>query len=135
MAGFHLYRDWHRASRNPAFVPWHSQAYCLLYATTKNPDLADFVFEMNDWQLPIQETPPRRGGGRFLCAARPEFGPPHAASTGVYLEGLIEAWQLVGAAGDQTRAKSYRHALLRGLRSLRQLQYRSPTEIFYFHKK
>lgn len=137
MAGFYHYRDWHRANRNPAFVPWHTQAYCLLYATTKNPDLADFVFEINDWLLPIQETPPRPADvvGDFFDPARPEFGPPHASSTGVYLEGLIEAWQLAVATGDQTRADAYRHALLRGLRSLRQLQYRSHAEMFYIHKK
>lgn len=55
---------------------------------------------------------------------------PHASATGVYLEGLIEAWTLAQRLGD-LRAEPYRHAILLGLRALRQLQFRHPSDMVY----
>ena len=67
-----------------------------LYAHTKRRELADFVFEINDWPLPMRQwdgvTEDLRG--RFCNPNRRDFGPPHAASTGVYLEGLADALTL-----------------------------------------
>ena len=127
----------HRRARNPAFVPWHTQACVSLYAHTKRRELADFVFEMNDWLLPMQQwdgvTEDLRG--RFYNPNRRDFGPPHAASTGVYLEGLADALALAHELGDETRAAAYRQAVQRGLRSLRQLQFRDERDAFYISQK
>lgn len=137
MRGFRYYRDFFRANRNPAFVPWHTQAYCLLHDLTGEQALADFVFEMNDWLLPMQETreDPADILGDFFDPQRPGFGPPHASATGVYLEGLIEAWRLAVALSDGTRAEAYRRSILRGLRMLRQLQFRDGLDMFYLTKR
>ena len=132
---FHHYRDWHLADPNPAFVPWFTMALCLLHKTHPNPDIPAFVFQMTDWLLPIQQgaDAPPDVQGEFFDPARPEFGPPHASATGVYLEGLIEAWALADAMGDP-RALPYRRAILAGLRSLTQLQFRD-GDMFYIAAK
>lgn len=134
---FAHYRDWHRADRNPAFVPWHSAALCRLHRHRPDPEIAAFVFEMNDWLLGIQQGHDRPADvwGEFFDPARPEFGPPHASATGVYLEGLIEAWDLARGLGDMARAEAYRRAILLGLRSLRQLQFRHPSDMFYLARR
>ena len=127
----------HRRTRNPAFVPWHAQAGASLFAQTGKREVADSVFEICDWLLPMQQwdgVPPDLRG-RFYDPRHPEFGPPHAASTGAYLEGLADALTLARALGDERRAAAYDRVIERGLRSLRQLQFRGPHDTFYIAKK
>ena len=138
MASFTYYRAWHLANRNPAFIPWHTQAYCLVWQKTQHPDLAAFIFEMNDWLLGLQEWdnavyPDTRG--RFYDSDRPNLGPPHASSTGVYLEGLIDAFALAKEFGDTKRADDYRRAICRGIRSLMQLQFADDIDMFYVFQR
>ena len=137
MAAFACCRRRHRHARNPAFVPWHTQACASVFAQTKRQELAEFVFEMNDWLLSMQQwdglTADLRG--RFYDPSRPYFGPPHAASTGAYLEGLADALALARAVGDENRATAYQRAVDRGLRSLRQLQFRDHRDAFYIFRK
>ena len=137
MDAFDRCRRRHRRARNPAFVPWHTQAYASLFAQTGHRDLADFVFEMNDWLLPMQQwdevAPDLRG--RFYDPKRPDYGPPHAASTGAYVEGLADAAALARAVGDEARVAAYERAVNRGLRSLRQLQFRNARDSFYVSRK
>lgn len=135
MTSFRYYRRWHRdpKNRNPAFIPWHTQAYYKIWKITGNQELRDFVFEMNDWLLGIQQWdnanyPDERG--QFYDGRRP-FGPPHASSTGVYLEGLIDAFSMARALGDAKRTETYRVALVRGMRSMLQLQFADETDMFY----
>ncbi len=134
---FERCRQRHRRARNPAFIPWHTQACAALYAHTKRRELADFVFEINDWLLPMQQwdglTEDLRG--RFYDPRHREFGPPHAASTGVYLEGLADALALARTLGDDARTEAYRQAVERGVRSLRQLQFRDERDAFYVSRK
>ena len=133
---FERCRARHHRRRNPAFVPWHTQACASLYAQTGRRAFADFAFEMNDWLLPMQQwdgLPPDMRG-RFYDPRRPEFGPPHAASTGAYLEGLADAAALARALDDRNRARTYERALERGFRSLRQLQFRDWRDAFYISK-
>ena len=130
-------RTRHYEARNPAFVPWHTQACASLFAHTGRREFADFALEMTDWLLPMQQwdglMPDLRG--RFYNPKRPEFGPPHAASTGAYLEGLADAVALARAMGDGSRANAYDQAIQRGLRSLRQLQFRDERDAFYVSKR
>lgn len=142
MKSFRYYRQYHLDTsvahrRNPAFIPWHTQAYYMVWRETRDPELAAFVFEMNDWLLGVQEWdeaqyPDTRG--RFYDPDRP-FGPPHASATGVYLEGLIDAYQLARSLGDESRAKAYQTAILRALRSGMQLQFADELDMFYVHDK
>lgn len=133
-----FYRDWHRANRNPAFVPWHTMACAQVWALTREAELRDWIFEMNDWLLPVQQWEGQRDFpdtmGRFYAPDRP-YGPPHASSTGVYLEGLVAAWRVARDAGDTRRQEAYRRALVRGLRSLSQLTFKDEADLFYVARR
>jgi hypothetical protein len=138
LTSFRYYRAWHRAQSNPAFIPWHTQAYAQLHRLTGEPELLAFIFEMNDWLLPMQQG--AEAGhpdliGRFFDPQRPEYGPPHASSTGVYLEGLADALELASAVGDEARATSYARAIHAGIRNLRQLQFKDEADLFYVSER
>lgn len=135
-SSFRYYRDWHldEDNRNPAFVPWHTQAYFQRWQQTEDPELREFIFEMNDWLLSMQQwddVPYPDVRGRFYDPQRPGFGVPHASSTGVYLEGLADAHRLALETGDQQRAERYARAIRRGLRSVMQLQFADDVDLYY----
>jgi hypothetical protein len=139
MRSFEHYRAWHldENNRNPAFVPWHTQAYYEVWRLTENPALADFIFEMNDWLLDMQQWDDvvyRDTRGRFYDPTRPHFGVPHSSSTGVYLEGLIDAYSLASELDEVERAEAYRIAIVRGLRSVMQLQFRGGADTYYISR-
>ncbi len=138
MTSLRYYRAWHRENRNPAFVPWHTQAYVKVWQVTRSEEIRDWVFEMNDWLLGVQQWESQRDFpdtmGRFYAPDRP-FGPPHVSSTGVYLEGLAEAWKLARDRGDAARQEAYRRALVRGLRSVLQLTFMDEVDMFYISKR
>ena len=128
-------RDLWREDRHVAMVSWHSQAATSLYRLEPRRELADFVFELNDWLLELQitETSEPDRLGEFGDPLRPEHGTPHASSTGVYLEGLADARDLARALGDDARRRRYETAIALGLRSLRQLQFRDWGCTWYLH--
>jgi len=138
MKTFRFYRQWHLGNRNPAFIPWHTQAYYKVWKTTQNEELRDFVFLMNDWLLGLQQWESAERfpdtQGRFYDPKRP-FGPPHASSTGVYLEGLIDAHQMAKASGDSGRQEQYRRSIIRGLRSVMQLTFLDDVDLYYVYQK
>jgi hypothetical protein len=125
------YRSWHRRHRNPAFVPWHTLAVAAAWPLTREHPGTGWVFEMNDWLLTIQQPDGAAGhpdtAGRFYAPGQ-DFGPPHASSTGVYLEGLAAALRLARLTGDTKRSQSYAHAIQLGLRNARQLQFSGPAD-------
>jgi hypothetical protein len=138
MASFRYYRAWHREQPNPAFVPWHTMAYEKVWRQTHDPELLEFIFEMTDWLLPMQQweaAPSPDLAGRFYDPDRPDYGPPHASSDGVYLEGLIAAHRAARAVGDDDRAERYRVALCRGLRNLMQLQFADEVDMYYVSQR
>lgn len=138
MRSFEHYRAWHREQPNPAFVPWHTMAYEKVWQVTDDPELRDFVFEMNDWLLEMQQwgdAPAPDVAGRFYNPERPDYGPPHASSDGVYLEGLISAYRLAAEVGDESRVDAYRTAIARGLRHLMQLQFADEVDMYYVLKR
>lgn len=131
------YRRWHLENRNPAFVPWHTQAYAMLWQKTKDLAYRDWIFEMNDWLLRMQEHSRAvydDTEGRFYHPHE-DYGPPHASSTGVYLEGLIDAFALAREAGDSRRVAAYRRSILLGLRSAMQLEFADDVDMFYISKR
>lgn len=138
MKSYRYYRHWHLANRNPAFVPWHSQACAMVFEQTGETELRDWVFEMNDWLAPTQQWGPPLAPdlwGRFYDPNFPGYGPPHASSTGVYLEGLADALWLARECGDKERATVYERAIWRAIRSLRQLQFVDELDMFYIAKR
>jgi hypothetical protein len=136
MKSFRYYRAWHLdpAHRNPAFVPWHTQAYAMVWGLTRDQDLRDAVFEMNDWLLRMQQpadaVPSPEMAGRFFEPSG-RYGPPHASSDGVYLEGLADAYRIAAAVKDERRKKQYRDAMMKGLRHVLQLQFADELDMYY----
>ena len=138
MKSFEYYREWHRAQRNPAFIPWHTMAYEKVWRITGDEELREFIFEMNDWLLGMQqwdEAPAPEFAGRFYDPDHPEYGPPHASSDGVYLEGLIAAYRVAEASGDAERTERYRVAIARVLRHLMQLQFVDEIDMYYVSRR
>jgi hypothetical protein len=134
MRSYEYYRAWHLENRNPAFIPWHTMAYAIVWRETRDPALRDWIFEMNDWLIGIQQEGTRIApdiDGRFYDPQRSQFGPPHASATGVYIESLIQAYRVAVDADDRTRAASYRRALVRAIRSIMQLEYNDEAEMYY----
>ncbi len=143
-ASFEFFRKWHLdpTNRNPAFVPWHLQANYTLWKALGDDEaqlkqeLAAFNFEIADWLLGIQQWTAEEGvihpdeQGRFYEPDK-SFGIPHASATGVYIEGLIDAWRQAKDLSDATRREKYRVALVRALRSMMQLQFVDDVDTFY----
>ncbi|NOZ54186.1 MAG: hypothetical protein GXP08_13835, partial [Gammaproteobacteria bacterium] len=135
---FHYYKTWHRQNRNPAFIPWHTQAYYLLWTMTHDAELKKFIFEMNDWLLNMQQWDNvvyDDTKGRYYNPEHQGYGPPHASSTGVYLEGLVDAYKLARQTNNNKRAQKYKTAIVRGLRSIMQLQYADEVDMYYIFKR
>ena len=80
MQSFRYYSQWHRENRNPAFVPWHTQAYYLMWRKTQDPDLSGFIFEMNDWLLGLQQWGQRYLRRRAGPVLRPGSTPSRLAA-------------------------------------------------------
>ena len=134
--------DRHADNRNPAYVPWATQAIRAASEVEAPQNMVNMVVVMNDWLLPMQQWKgvKKEHQGRFYSPEHPEYGPPHASSTGVYLEGLADAVKVLcrhkvtGKAVEEPDTEMpidsdrfvgpYRIAVSRGLGSLRRLQYR-----------
>jgi hypothetical protein len=100
---------------------------------TKNQELRNFVFEMSDWLLAVQQWDNATSDderGHFYDPTRP-FGPSHASSTGVYIEGLIDAYRMAKEVKDTQRSEAYRVSLVRAMRSMLQLQFADDVDMFY----
>ncbi len=133
MASFRYYRELHLKGRRPAFIPWQTQAAARLYRRTRDPWLAEWIFEMNDWLLPMQQWDsgePPDSKGQFYSPEHPEWGAPHASATAVYLEGLASALEVARLVGDTERAERYEETIRRGLHNLAQLQYRGSVSSY-----
>jgi hypothetical protein len=141
---FEYFRRWHLEpkNRNPAFVPWHLQANYAMWQALGDDEaefkaeLAKFCFDIATWLVDNMQQwdegeyvyPDERG--RFYAPDK-RFGVPHASSTGVYLEGLIDAWQLARDLGEHDKREFYRVAMLRGVRSMMQLQFVDDVDMYY----
>ncbi|EDM76662.1 hypothetical protein PPSIR1_18372 [Plesiocystis pacifica SIR-1] len=152
-AAFEYYRRWHLEPKNrhPAFVPWHLQANVILWralgrgggsAKTEalREELASFSLEIADWLVETQQWGPESGvvvpdeRGRFYVPTE-GYGVPHASATGVYIEGLVEAWSLADRLGDEERKARYALSLRRAIRSIMQLQFVDEVDLFYVSKR
>jgi hypothetical protein len=131
-------REWHWANPHPAFIPWYSEACTLLFDETGYPMFRNFVFEMNDWLLLMQQWHNQYyvdARGRFYDPTQPQYGLPHAAATGSYLQSLVNAYRLAVQNGETAQARAYQLAIWRGLRSIRQLQFKDDVDMFYIWER
>lgn len=126
---FPYYRTYWRADKNTAFIPWHSQVYWLLYQQTEDPELADFVFEMNDWiidnsQIFEYEYVDKIGGFDY-----PDKNNP-ACSSSSYLEGINDAYSLAVKIDDKEHIEKYQNSLKIGARFILQTQFNNENTFY-----
>ena len=105
----------------PAYVPWHTMTLSSFYEHNPDPRYTKAIFILTDRLLEMLDTDIVRG--RFYNPDTPEFGRPHAASDGVYTEGLAYAYEHALDVGDYERASIYRDALVLATQNLINLQY------------
>ena len=122
---FPYYRDYWRGNKNTAFVPWHTQVHLLMYKAEKNPEWAEFAFEMNSWlidndQLFEPAYPDLKGG----------FKRNPGNSTSSYAEGVCDAYALADLAGNDERAAKFLESCRLALKFVMQTQY-TPDNVFY----
>lgn len=133
---FEPYRRHWREHRQLAFIPWQTGAFAEAYFATQRTIFADFVFEMNDWLLPLQYTPTMSApvdwiGGFDFSDGRERFHAPPGATTGSYAEALVDAWRVATAVGDRERAERYESALIGAFRFLMSIQYTTDNTMHF----
>ena len=127
------YVDEMRSNYYPAYVPWHTQSLHALYRITKDEKYAKAALTLNDELIKIQNTsgqPSKDFLGRFYSPDHPQYGSPHSASDGVYVEGLAYAYELAEWLGDEARMQKYRAAIEIGAHNLMNLQYKDESMYF-----
>ncbi|TPV93714.1 MAG: hypothetical protein B7733_19110 [Myxococcales bacterium FL481] len=137
MTSFRYYKSWHLKSdnRSPPFVPWHTQAYYTVWSATQDPELAAFIFKMNDWLISSMQMWKNAdypdAAGQFFNPRRRQWGRENASSTGVYIEGIADAFAVAKAVGDTRREELYARSLSRALLHLYHLQIVDDIDTFY----
>jgi hypothetical protein len=122
------YRNWWRAQKNLAMVPWLSAAFTEAYFLSKEQAFADAVYEMNDWLCGLQYAqldpnhPLWTGGFMDWIDGRPMPSFP-TISSACYSSSLAEGCRVAHQLMDLPRYKRYREALERSLQYLCTLQY------------
>jgi hypothetical protein len=121
----------------PQYAPWHMQAYSLAYERTHKEEYATYAFWLADGLIETMlkhdtGALPDEAGRFYNPGYADTWGPPHSASTGIYVEGLTYAYELAKEKGDQKRMARYRDAILQGTRSLLQVQW-TTDDAYYLH--
>jgi hypothetical protein len=109
---FPYYADYWRNNKNTAFVPWHSRADSMLYKETKNDEVANFIFEMNDWMIKYHK--PLKN-----CS---EFSFSKGIVIAAYMEGVNAAYEIAKDTGDKERMKCYENFVKEGTKAILKLQ-------------
>lgn len=107
-----FYRAYFRSNPNTAFVPWQSRAFTKLYFATGDEGAKEFVFEMNDFMISTN---------RPLKSCT-EFDFPRGITTGVFMEGVCQAWRIAVESGDLQKADCYYSFLAEGITHILKFQ-------------
>ena len=128
-SAFPYYSQYWRSNKNTAFIPWHTQTYALLFEQTKNRNLSDFIFEMNDWmidnyQMKTSLYPDEIGGF-------PKYFPTF--STSVFIEGVNDAYAVAKLVNDAEHVQKYKHSIKIGTQFILQTQF-TENNSFYLEE-
>ena len=132
--GFTYYRAKLQEDFWPQYAPWHMQAYAIYYDESHDDEHAQYVYWLAEGliQTMLEDDPHARADeeGRFFNPRYREWGPPHSSSTGIYLEGLVYAYELAKKRGDADEMGRFHEAILAGTRALLQVQW-MPESAYY----
>ncbi len=104
-SAFRFYRHRFRYKRDFGQVSWMSLAAAAWWRLTQWRELADFLFEINDWILNFQQTQPGQSTcGAFLTDQQPDTP---GFTTAVYLEAVAAALDIASALSDSARQSRY----------------------------
>lgn len=126
---FPYYKDYWQNNKNTAFIPWHTQAYKLLYEETNDSEIADFIFEMNDWILNYQilnSIYPDEIGG--FTKSYP------TTTTSCYMEGVNDAFVVAKYVNDTDRIEKYSDAIKKATRFILQTQFTDENSFYLTNK-
>lgn len=126
---FYYYKTYWQNSKNTAFIPWHTQAYKLLYEETNDSEIADFIFEMNDWILNYQiqnSVHPDEIGG---------FGGDNpTTTTSSYMEGVNDALTVARNVNDTYHIEKYSNAIKNATNFILQTQFTEENSFYLTNK-
>ena len=123
---FKFYRKYWRENKNMAFVPRHSAVYSRLFEHTRDKEVAQFVFEMNDWLIKNHQV--MRHQYKDMVGG---FSKKHPDSrTSIFAEGINDAYALAVLTKDIKRQSSYRNSLRKASQFILRTQY-TPENTFY----
>ncbi len=94
---FVYYRKYWYENKNTPFIPWQSRAYAKLYEFSKDQEVADFVFDMNDYLIEIQAK-------HNPCS---DFVFNQGIIIAVRMEGMNQAYKTAKLVGDEKKAQCY----------------------------
>jgi hypothetical protein len=120
----------------PGYVPWHTMSLYKLYTATKSDKYADAIFIMNDKLIEMQNHDGRPYMdllGQFYDPVHPEYGVPFSGSTGVDLDGLINAYKIAAVRNDYERMYEYKKAIFLGAHNLINLQFKGADMYYLSH--
>ncbi|MCA1591647.1 MAG: AMMECR1 domain-containing protein, partial [Acidobacteria bacterium] len=106
---FRFYRQRFRHQRHFGQVSWMMQAFAQWWYATREPQFAEFVFEVGDWILEYQQ----EKTGAFINDHQPDTP---GYTTALYLEGVAAAHKLAAELKDEERRRAYLSSFTRGLR-------------------
>ncbi|MBI2653000.1 AMMECR1 domain-containing protein [Candidatus Woesearchaeota archaeon] len=119
---FPFYSDYFAKTKHFGFIRWQISAFYEAFKILNKEEYANFVFDMADWIVDKQYDEknaiyPDFSGGFNQNESVPTF------SSGVYIEGIADAYELAKSVGDTNRAKKYGKSLNLASRFILQLQF------------
>lgn len=108
---FPYYREYWRDNKNTAFIAWQTRALTKYYKHSGNEDVAEFVFEINDYLL-----------HRYQIGEGCSFVYDRGIETAVHVEGVNQAYSLAKILHHEDRAECYRTFIMEGLDYILSLQ-------------
>jgi len=108
-----------RASRRASMAPWMSKAYTEVFLATGKRKYAEFVLQMNDYVLKAQKGIDEE----YVDKIGSFYSSGSSSGTGVFVEGIAEAYRVAKVLNDAERIEAYRKSVLMGNRFILQCQY------------
>ena len=94
---FPYYSGYRHSNPNSAFVPWQTRAFYEYYKVTKDPQVKDYIFSMNDFYLKEYDRVNPCQSFRFN----------RGIVTAVQMESVTKAYELARKVADKERAQCY----------------------------